>query len=770
MSSEASNATAADDQLVQAQTLHRQGQATAARHLYESILQAHPDHFEALNALGALAGQANELDAAIQYFDRAIAAHPGNPAPHINRGSALKRLGQPEAALASFDRAIALNGNETIAHYGRAETYRDMGHRDAALASYDRAVAGNPQFFQANFRRATLLQEIGALTDAVSAYDQTILVAPLHADAHANKGMALFRLRRFAEAVSSFDEAIAIRPDQAVTHLFRGNALKELQRVQESLASYDRAIAIDPNYVECHVNRGVLLFSLGRIEDALASYASAIAIKPDCAEAYFNRAYLHRTCNRFAAAHADYQMAARLAPDIDYLPGARLEVSLQTCEWTEFDLRVAEITEGVSDDRAASHPFNLLAVVDSPRLQLHAAQIWVRHACPADDSLGPLVRRTPGQKLRIGYFSADFREHPLYHLLAELLETHDRSRFEIIGFAFGPPIQDEPRRRLVAAFDRFIDVQEMSNIETAILARSLEVDIAVDLGGYTYNGRTGIFALRAAPLQINYLGYLGTLGASYMDYIIGDRTVVTAQSEPYFAEKIIYLPHSFQVNDRKRAIADRRFTRAELGLPASGCVFCCLNGSYKIQPDMFASWMRILKRTPGSVLMLVSGTEALAQNLRLHATLHAVDPRRLIFVERLPPSEYLARYRVADLFLDTHPYNAGTTASDALWAGLPVLTMAGEAFAARVGASLLEAIGLPELIAMTRQEYEDRAVELALNEPRLAGLKAALAKNRATSPLFDTDRFRRNIERAYVNIHDRYHAGLPPGHINVSED
>jgi predicted O-linked N-acetylglucosamine transferase (SPINDLY family) len=493
------------ERLARAQALHRQGQSAAARALYQVILQADPDHVEALNAIGALAGQANEMGAALQYFDRAIAAEPLNPAAHVNRGNALRRLGQPEAALASFDQAIALNGNEAVAHYGRAEILRALGRGDEASASYDRAVAANPQFVQAHFRRATLLQEAGALGAAVSGYDQTIVLAPLHADAHANKGVALSRLRRFAEAVGSYDEAIAIRPDQAVTYLFRANALKELQRFDESLANYDQALAIDPTYVECHVNRGVLLSSLGRSEEALASYASAISVKPDCAEAYFNRAYLNRICGRFNAAKADYCIAAQLAPDIDYLAGARLEVSLQTCDWSDFEMLVAEMTEGISGNRAATHPFNVLAVADSPSLQLRAAQIWVRHSCPADESLGPLVRSACAKRLRIGYFSADFREHPLYHLLAELIETHDRSKFEIFGFAFGPAAQDEPRRRLMNAFDRFIDVQEMSNGEVAALVRSLEIDIAVDLGGYTYNSRSGIFALRAAPLQINYL-------------------------------------------------------------------------------------------------------------------------------------------------------------------------------------------------------------------------------------------------------------------------
>jgi predicted O-linked N-acetylglucosamine transferase (SPINDLY family) len=717
--------------------------------------------------LGVISGQGNDLPVAVQYFERAIAAQPRNPAAYINHGNALKQLRQPEAALASFDQAIALGADDAIAHYSRAEIYRQIGRGDEALAGYDRAVAINPGFFQGHFRRGVLLQELGQLSAAVAAYDETIRVAPAHADALAHRGVALFKLRQFGEAVRSYEQSLAIRPDQPAIYLFRGNALKELNRLEESTASYDQAIAHDPNYAEAYVNRGFVLFGLGRMDEALASYDRAIAIKPEYAEAYFNRAYLMRTINRFDAAAADYRKAAELAPDIDLLPGARLEASLQTCDWSEFDPLVAQVSAGILADRLVSHPFNLLAAVDSPSLQLRAAQIWVRHACPPDGSLGPIAMRSGSGKLRLGYFSADYRQHPTYHLLAELIEAHDRSRFDVVGFAFGPATEDEPRQRLMRSFDQFIDVQEKSDLDAAALARELEIDIAIDLGGYTYNSRSGIFALRAAPLQLNYLGYLGTLGASYIDYIVADPTVVTAQSEAFFTEKIIYLPDSFQVNDRKRRIAQRIFTRSELGLPASGCVFCCFNNSFKIQPETFASWMRILQRVKTGVLLLVAGDDAIQSNLRARATRHGVDPRRLIFGERLPPPEYLARYRAVDLFLDTLPYNAGATASDALWAGLPVLTLAGQAFAGRIAASLLKAIGLPELITTTRREYEDLAVALAENPSRLAQIREKLDHTRLTSPLFATDRFARHLEAAYVAIHERYLAGLAPVHIRL---
>ncbi len=757
------------DTLARAQALQGEGQAAAARALYEQVLRADPRQFDALNALGALSGQAREFDAALAYLDRAIAVRPQDPAPHVNRGNVLRQLKRSEAALASFDAALAVHRDDAIAYYGRAEAQRDLGRGEPALADYAAALAINPALVPAHVRRALLLQELGRFEDSLSAFDAALGVAPGFADAHAYRGLTLFHLRRFEEAVASYDRAIAIRSDQAATHLFRGNALKELNRLPEAVASYDRALAAYPQYAEAYANRGIVLTAQGRMDEALASYDRALEIRADAAPTHFNRGFLLRIMQRYAEASAAYRAAAALAPELDFLPGARLEASLQGCDWSEFDALVAEVTAGVLGDRPVSHPATLLAALDSPSLHLRAAQIWVRRCCPPDAALGPPpVRRTAG-KLRVGYFSADFREHPLSRLLADLIETHDRSRFEVLGFAFGPPVEDAARRRLERGFDRFIDIHEMSDLDAAALARRLEVDIAIDLGGYTYNCRSGIFALRAAPLQINYLGYLGTLGAPYIDYLIADHTVVTPESESCFTEKMIYLPDCFQVNDRTRLIADRIFTRAELQLPASGCVFCCFNTSYKILPETFASWMRILKRAPQAVLLLVAGDAATVRNLRAQADAHGVDPDRLRFAEVLGSAEYLARYRSADLFLDTLPYNAGVTASDALWAGLPVLTLAGASYAARMAASLLKAVGLPELVVTTRPAYEDLAVELAENPQRVAELKARLARNRATCPLFDTVRFARNLESAYLAIHERHAAGLPPEHIEVRE-
>jgi predicted O-linked N-acetylglucosamine transferase (SPINDLY family) len=525
---------------------------------------------------------------------------------------------------------------------------------------------------------------------------------------------------------------IALQAHHPGAWYLRANALYSLQRLEEAVASYDRLIALQPADARAHHNRGNALFMLGRHEDAIAGYDRAIALDPN-------------------------------------LPSARaqrLHARMHIADWRDFGPEVARLTARIERGEAASNPFAVLALCDCAARQMQAAGNWVREKCPPEAALGALPAPSRRERLRVGYFSAEFHDHATASLTAELFERHDRSRLELIGFSFGPDTKDELRRRVAAAFDRFLDVRGRSDEDIARLARATGIDVAVDLGGFTRGGRPGIFARRAAPVQVSYLGYLGTMSASYMDYLIADEAIIPESHRRHYSEKIVYLP-SYQVNDSRRRIADRRFTRDESGLPPEGFVFCCLNATYKITPGTFDRWMRILRRVPASVLWLLGGSGSVEGNLRREARARGIAPERLVFAVKLPAPEYLARYRTADLFLDTLPYNAGTTASDALWAGLPVLTCTGETFASRVGASLLRAAGLPELIATTEEEYERLAVELAGNPSLLAGIQSKLAGAARTSPLFDAALSTRHLEAAYARMYERYLAGLPPEHIRL---
>jgi len=456
------------------------------------------------------------------------------------------------------------------------------------------------------------------------------------------------------------------------------------------------------------------------------------------------------------------------ASDLNYLQGDIWQVRQQLCDWSEFAAASERIREAIAAGERVASPFDALAICDSNALKRKAAEIYVASEFKAAPRPLAPARAAARDKIRLGYFSPDFRDHATAHLMSGVFERHDKSRFEVSAFSFGPSSADEMRKRLTAAFDRFLDVGDRTNQQIAELARDLEIDIAIDLNGFTEFHRFGIFANRAAPIQVEYLGFPGTTGAPFIDYLIADPVIVPDDQRVHFSERVVRLPHTYHPYDRTREIAEDTPSRASLSLPESGFVFCCFNNNYKITPDVFDGWMRILRRTPGSVLWLLRNSEPAAANLRREAEARGVDPGRLAFAERAPNPQHLGRHRQADLFLDTLPYNAHTTASDALWAGLPVLTRIGEAFAGRVAASVLTAVGLPEMIARSQPEFEDMAVELATNPDKLAAISAKLANNRLATPLFDTELFTRDLERAFAAMCERYRLGRQPEDIDLA--
>ena len=592
-------------------------------------------------------------------------------------------------------------------------------------------------------------------------------IKPNDVDAYNNRGLILLDLKRFEEALDSFAVALKIRPDLAEAYNNRGLALQELQHFEEALDSFAVALKNKPDFAEAHSNRGNTLRKLNRFEESLDSYAHALKIRPDFAEAYNNRGLVLQELKRFDEALDSYARALKIRPDCDWSYGNWLHVKMLLCDWTNWDSQIADLAAKIQQGKKTTPPFPVLALIDRLSLQRQAAETWVSEKCPPSRLLPAIAKRARHARIRVGYFSGDYRNHPVSFLTAEMLERHDRARFEVIAFSFGSDTQDEMRKRMERAFDRFVDVREKSDLDIVQLARRMELDIAVDLGGFTEGCRPNLFALRAAPLQVSYLGYLATLGAAYMDYLIANTTIVPPEHQRHYAEKIVYL-RTYQANDSKRVISDKRFSREELGLPRTGFVFCCFNASYKIVPETLYCWMRIIRQVEGSVLFLFADNVTAQRNLRQEAVEKGVAADRLVFGRRLPVPEYLARYRSADLYLDTLPYNAGTTASDALWAGLPVLTRMGESFAARVAASLLIDIGLPELVTSTQEQYEATAIELARNPARLAEIKQRLHGNRLEMPLFDTEGFTRHLENAYTQIYERYQADLTPEHIYVA--
>jgi predicted O-linked N-acetylglucosamine transferase (SPINDLY family) len=628
----------------------------------------------------------------------------------------------------------------------------------------------NPNQLASAFARGAALHEAGRLAEAEQIYGQILKAQPKHFESQFLLGVIHAQRDRHAEALRQFDIALKLNPKSATVHNSRGVALGKLKRASEALASFDRAIALRADNAEAHSNRANALRELDRAEEALASANRAIALKPDYADALNNRANVLLRLKRYEEAIADLERLLRLNPDFPYAKGVLLHTKMQLCDWRSFDAELAAVLADVRAGTPVSPPFALLAESGRAGDQLRCAQTWVREKCPPAPAPVYKGDKYRHDRIRVAYVSADFGEHPTSYLLAGLIEQHDRARFKIVGISLGAATPSAMRTRIAVAFDEFVDAGRKDDREVANLLRHLEIDIAVDLMGFTHESRPGIFALRPAPIQVNYLGFPASMGAAYMDYIIADRVVVPAEEEGCYSEKIVRLPGTFQANDPARKIGDAPRTRTEAGLPEAGFVFCAFSNSYKITPALFDVWMRLLRQVDGSLLWLLGGSAAVENNLRREAEARGVPPQRLIFAPRLGYSGYLRRYQLADLFLDTAPFNAGATASDALWAGLPLITCSGEAFAGRMAASLLHAVGLPELVTSSLEDYERMALALAPDRAAIDRLKATLVQNRATCALFDTARFRRQLEAAFQIMWDRHQAGAPAASFVVSGD
>jgi len=786
-----------------AQSLLTQGRTQEARAQLERLVAAEPSHARALNMLGVIAQGAGDLIAAVGLLERAVRTDPGLSGAQYNLGNALAGLGRfelaleafeaavrlepehvdalcnrglvlqqlqrHEAAAASFAQALALRPDDAELHAGLAESRRQQGRLDDALAAYRRVAELRPDDPDAQTNLGNALRASGNGELALASYDLALRLAPDHVATLSNQAALLTGLGRLSDALSVHDRLLRLVPKEADVHARRASLLNSLERFTEALAGFDAALQIDPRLADAHFGRGLALHRLDRLTDALSAYDRAIAIDPGHADAHNNRGLLLNALRRVEEAILSYEQALRIRPDQEFLLGTLQHAKMRVCDWRDFDDLTLRLETDVLAGRRVTMPFAALSLTDNPEVHAAAARTYAQARLPAPAPADAAGRCRVGGRIRLGYFSADFYTHATAYLVAELLERHDREQFEVLAFALGPPRDDAIRRRIMAGVDRFTVVGAMPDADAIRLAREAGVDIAIDLNGYTQDSRSGIFAGRCAPVQVNFLAYPGTMASACMDYIVADHTVIARQASGWFTEKVVRMPHSYQVNDSRRQVSERVFTRTELGLPEHGFVFCSFNNTHKILPPVFDAWMRILSAVPGSVLWLLQDNPQAANNLRMQALQRGVDPDRLVFAGRLPTAEHLSRHRQADLFLDTFPYNAHTTASDALWMSLPVLTRPGQSFPSRVAASLLKAVGLPELIAETPEDYERMAIALARDPQSLASYRWRLDDARLSAPLFDTARFARDIEWAYREMHERNVAGLEPSDITVPE-
>ncbi|HJR55371.1 MAG TPA: tetratricopeptide repeat protein [Rhizomicrobium sp.] len=711
---------------------------------YGEVLARAPRDVDALHSLGMLKLQTGATEEGRQLLEKAVTLDPGCAEARLHLGMALQNLGR----------------------------------RDDAAAAYGAAIALKPDYAEALFQLGLLQRQLGRLPEALSCFQRCAVLAPREPHVFLQRAELHFLLNDFAPALADFELVLVLqreanaagRPTPAIklaSLLFnRAVALENLGRFDEALAAYEQLVAMAPGNPDAWTNRGNLLRQEARLGDAEASYRRALALDPGHIVARINRGTVRGMLGKESEALADWRKLLELAPHDRNVLGGLLSSAGALCDWDTIDALRPRLEAEIPDGRALVAPFPMALSFSDPKL-LHTAISRFRRESLPPAGPRPALRAdldSGGGRIRLAYLSADFFTHATAHLMADLFERHDRARFEVIGISYGAESPDPVRERLKKAFDRFIDVQTLPDAKVAALLRQMQVDIAVDLKGYTLWSRSQIMAYGCAPVQVSYLGWPGTVGPDLCDYVLADPVVLPHDQQPYWDEKIVHLPDTYQVNDPSRP-HDPPMTRGEAGLPENTFIFASFNSHRKIRRGNFDVWMRLLAAVPGSVLWLLD--DSANERLREHARMRGVDPARLIFAPRMDSRLHLQRLPNADLMLDNLPYGAHTTASDALWMGVPIVTCQGTAFAGRVGASLLTAISCPELITHSMAEYEALALELARDGERLAALRRKLADNRLTAPLFDAARFCRHIEQAYVTMMEIARAGEAPRPFDV---
>lgn len=779
------------------------GQLEQSVEAHRRILARMPHHAASLNNLGLIAAKRNNADEAIAHIRRSLEADPRQHQAWLNLALLLKQAQQLDEAMAACREALALEPASAKAHAALGDLLRLGGNASEAVAAYAESLKHSPE-------QPGVLVKLGELAlaadpDEASSYCARALeIDPQHAGARSLEqrifaarvqdgdagetidaetadpaervrrydqvALLLTAQKRYPEAVLLLERAIAVRPGQADLHFHLAAALDGAGRKQDALGAYQAALAIEPERADGYAKVGLLLRGMDHHDAAITALQHAIKLDPKHADAHYNLGITCKLRGRLDEAREAFERSIACTPESLVHRAELSHLRRMTCAWDGLIEEEAHCLEMLSKAPRLIPPFQTLPMASTRAHQLAAARAFVQGVAVPEESRFRSYRAQPteGGRIRVGYLSADFFTHATAMLLAEVLEQMDRERFEIIGYCYSPDDASELRQRIVDAFDRFVPIGGMSNLEAAQKIHDDGIDILVDLKGYTRNGRTEILAYRPAPIQVNYLGYPGTMGSDLVDYILADPVVAPMAHQEHYTERIVHLPHCYQPNDRQRRIADAPVRRADFGLPEDAFVFCSFNNIYKVGPELFDVWMRLLTQVPGSVLWILAGGEA-RENLKRQAAARGVDPARLVFAGHSPGPEHLARHRLADLFLDTLPCNAHTTASDALWAGLPVLTCIGETFAGRVAASLLTAMDLDELITTNFDDYERLALALAQDGARLEAIRRKIEAGRETSPLFDTARYARNLERAYETMVDIMKRGEAPQAFAVAE-
>lgn len=798
---------------------HRTGQLDRARDTYAAILKTHPRQPDALHLLGVIAYESGQDRTAIDLIRRAIQVAPQSPAFYNNLANAYHREGDFNSALECYQKALKLRPDYSEALFGMGNIYQALQQRQKAIACFRQALEIRPDFYQACNNLGAAQFDCGRLQEAAHYYQKAIVLQPDYGEAHTNLGDTFREQKRYSEAMVCYQRAVEINPQNPVAyaklgHVFHclgrlensiacyqkalsinssyaevyndlGTAYRELGRFEKALASFKKATALKPLSPEAHNNMGIIYKQWENLEEAVSSYQKALQCKPDFTEAHYNLGNAYAKCGKYEDAIKSYRKAVQLNPNHINALSLLIRQLQQTCAWQELPQFVAQLNETSKKilekgDQAAEMPFLTVSLRDDPRYNFLIAKSWAKdirarvsaysRTFPERSAYSFKDRKQEKSRLTVGYLSADFRNHATAHLMRSLFGCHDRKSFKIIGYSYGRNDHSAYRRQIESDCDQFVDLDALSHFEAAQAIYEDAVDILVDLKGYTQDSRLEISAHRPAPIQVSYLGFPGTSGADFFDYIIADRITTPPDHAPYFTENLVYLPHCYQINDHHQKISEINFNRQDVGLPDQGFVFCSFNEPYKIEPVMFDVWMDLLRKVPHSVLWLLNKNQAATENLKNEACRRGIAAERLIFGSKLAKAEHLGRLKMADLYLDTRIYNGHTTISDALWAGVPGIALQGRHFASRVAASILTAVGLPELITYSLPEYEALAMNLAIDPETLMTVKEKLDRNRSSEPLFDTPRFAASLEKAYKMMWQLYLNDETPRLIEVLDN
>ena len=726
-----------------------------------------PNEFSFTNLLAQISLENNNINDGINLLKKSLQINPNQPLVLFDLGIAFLKNNELEEAIKFFDKSAILDPTNIKIFINKAVILNKLNRLDELINCYQKIIQLDPNYIDAYTNQAEILYSIGKVDDALNLYYKAIEIEPQNPSIYNNFGNLFNNLDRLDEAINFYEKSIKIKSENPSAYKNLGLVFVKKRKFNEAINYLKKSIQNREDY-GAYTNLAAIYSALNSNKEALIYYDKAIKLKPGESEAYVLKAYHLQSINEIDKAILAFNDALKINKDHKYLFGERLHSKNSICDWTNFENDISWINKRLKEKKCVAVPLSVCAFFDDPEIQKLGAEIYIKDKYPFNNNLGKISKYSKNKKIKLGYFSGDFGEHPVAYLVTELFELHDKAKFELFAFSVSNKIKSKTRARIEKSFDEFIDVANYSDKEVALLAREKKIDIAIDLGGHTKNSRSSIFAMRAAPIQINYLGYPGTTGANYIDYIISDKFIIPNELQHCYSEKIIYLPKCYQPNEENIPISKKIYTRKNEGIPESVFVFCCFNNSWKITPQIFKIWIRLLSKIEKSILWFPGFSSLAIKNLKNECFKLGVDEKRLVFssIENLREDHH-AKIKLADIFLDCFPYGAQSTASDFLRAGVPVITLRGKSFSNQVASSILTNLNLSELITLSEEDYENLAIKFATNPNYLKEIKEKLMFNVKASPLYNVREYTNSIESGYIQAYDRYHDNLNPDNVEA---